>query len=347
MGGKKATEAGFNRALDALRPIGSLVKPAIYLTALMQPDKFTMVTPVKDTAIRLDNHGQPWTPKNYDHKQHGIVPLHQALTNSYNLATVRVGMEAGLPQIAQTLKKLGVRREVELFPSLLLGASPLTPFEVTQMYQTLAGDGFVTELRAIRAVVATDGMPLQRYPFTVEQRLDPAATYILNTMLQQVMYKGTGRSAYKQMPKKLALAGKTGTSDELKDSWFAGFSGDYLSVVWIGRDDNQSTGLSGSSGALQLWTAFMKQIATVPVNLIAPDNVDLAWVDGAGRLADRYCRGARQYPFIKDSAPSTLSPCIAPTQVPFVDKDGAPISQPALPPSEDSWFDNFDNLFEN
>ena len=344
MGGKKSTEAGFNRALDALRPIGSLIKPAVYLTALMQPDKFTMVTPVSDTEIQLNNHGQPWSPKNYDHKQHGIVPLHQALTYSYNLATVRVGMAAGLPQIAETLKNLGVTRTVELFPSLLLGASPLTPFEVTQMYQTLADDGFVTELRAIRAVVATDGKPLQRYPFTLEQRLDPAATYIINTMLQEVMSEGTGRSAYKQIPEKLALAGKTGTSNDLKDSWFAGFSGDYLSVVWIGRDDNQPMGLSGSTGALQLWTEFMKRIAKQPVNLIAPDTIEMSWIDANGLLADRYCRGVKKYPFIKGSRPSQLSPCIAPIQQntpPVVDKDGAAIS---TPPPSNTWFDN---LFNN
>ncbi|NOQ36373.1 MAG: penicillin-binding protein 1B [Methylococcaceae bacterium] len=355
MGGKKSTEAGFNRALDALRPIGSLIKPAVYLTALMQSDKYTMVTPVSDSAIRLNNGGQTWRPKNYDHKEHGIVPMHKALTYSYNLATVRVGMDAGLEQVATTLKNLGVKRPVDLFPSLLLGASPLTPFEVTQMYQTLADDGFVTELRAIRAVIASDGKALQRYPFILERRVDSAATYIVNTMLQNVMYKGTGRSAYKHISKKLALAGKTGTSNELRDSWFAGFSGDYLSVVWIGRDDNKPTGLSGSTGALQLWIALMKQIAIQPMNLIAPDNIEMAWIDGNGLRADSYCRGAKQYPFITGSAPVQLSPCIKsipitpPPSNKRLDKDGQVLMQPQYQPElqaqpkakpESTWFDD-------
>lgn len=332
VGGKKATETGFNRALDALRPIGSLIKPAIYLTALMQPDKYTIVTPISDTKIRINNNGEYWLPKNYDDKQHGLVPMHHALTYSYNLATVRIGMTVGLQPITNTLKKLGVNRPIKLFPSLLLGALQLTPFEVTQMYQTLAGDGFMTELKAIHTVVARDGKLMQYYPFTIEQHLDPAATYIVNTMLQEVMSNGTGRSAYKYLPKKLALAGKTGTSNKLKDSWFAGFSGDYLSVAWIGRDDNQPTGLSGSTGALQLWSAFMKQIAIQPVNLIAPDNIEIAWIDDYGLLADSYCQGAKQYPFIKGSVPMQPSPCLhlitiieQPNNPIVFDKDGQPI----------------------
>jgi penicillin-binding protein 1B len=149
-------------------------------------------------------------------------------------------------------------------------------------------------------------------------------------MLQEVMDKGTGRSAYKYLPKNLALAGKTGTSNELKDSWFAGFSGDYLSVAWIGRDDNKPSGLSGSSGALQLWSALMKQIAIQPVNLIAPDNIEMAWIDKNGLLADYYCQGAKKYPFIKGSIPTEFSPCIASMKVmqsnpTLFDKDGQPL----------------------
>lgn len=328
VGGRKTMQAGFNRALDTSRPIGSLIKPAVYLTALMQADKYTIVTPVSDTNIQVRRDGQVWSPKNYDHKQHGIIPLHQALSHSYNLATVHIGMEVGLQAVVNTLQRLGIKRQIALFPSLLLGALELTPFEVTQMYQTLAGDGFMSELKTIHTVVAMDGKPLQHYPFTIEQRLDPAATYILNTMLQEVMSKGTGRSAYNYLPRNLALAGKTGTSNELKDSWFAGFSGDYLTVVWLGRDDNKSSGLSGSSGALQLWGALMKQIALEPVNLIAPDNIEIAWVDSLGLLADYYCQGAKKYPFIKGSVPTELSPCIAsmkviqPEPTLLFDKDG-------------------------
>jgi penicillin-binding protein 1B len=308
VGGRNASEPGFNRALDALRPIGSLIKPAVYLTALSIPEKYTTSTLVNDTAIDVDH----WSPKNYDHREHGAVPLHTALAHSYNLATVRIGMDVGLKQVANTLQNLGVTREIELLPSMLLGAAPLTPFEVTQMYQTLAGDGFVTPLRAIREVVAGDGKRLQRYPFEAKQGVDPAATYITNTILQEVVSEGTAKAAYNSLPKSLSLAGKTGTSNDLKDSWFAGFSGDYLAVVWLGRDDNKPAGLSGANGALPIWISLMKKIANQAVDLIAPENIQRVWIDPSnGLLSQANCPGARQYPFIAGSAPTESSACEA------------------------------------
>lgn len=308
LGGRDSSEAGFNRALDAVRPIGSLIKPAVYLTALSHPEKYTTSTLVEDTAIKVDN----WLPKNYDHREHGSVPLHTALAHSYNLATVRIGMDVGLKQVANTLLNLGVKREVELLPSLLLGSAPMTPLEVTQMYQTLAGDGFVTPLKAIREVVAGDGKRLQRYPFETQQAVDPAATYLTNTILQEVVSEGTARAAYNSLPRSLSLAGKTGTSNDLKDSWFAGFSGDYLSVVWVGRDDNKSAGLSGANGALPIWISLMKQIANKAVDLIAPENIQQVWTDpSTGLLADANCPGAKQYPYINGSAPTESVDCSA------------------------------------
>jgi penicillin-binding protein 1B len=309
--GRENLAGGFNRALDALRPIGSLMKPAVYLTALEYPNKYTITTRVSDSTIVVKGqNGTDWVPKNYDHRQHGSVALHTALAKSYNLATVRVGMDVGVARTAKTLKSMGVTRELDLFPSLLLGASSLTPIEVTQMYQTLAGDGFSTPIKGIRAVVDTDGKQLQSYPFTVRQAVDPAATYIVNTMLQEVMHEGTGRTAYSSFPKDYGLVGKTGTTNDAKDSWFAGYTGDYLSVVWIGRDDNKPIGLTGSTGALPIWTALMQQISTQPVNLIPPDNVKLVWVEpGSGLLTRKGCGSGKQYPYISGSEPTAYSSC--------------------------------------
>ncbi|MGR9051391.1 MAG: penicillin-binding protein 1B [Gammaproteobacteria bacterium] len=311
-GAKDPQAAGFNRALDAVRPIGSLIKPVVYLTALEYPDRYTAITPVSDTRIRIkSSKGTLWQPDNYDHKEHGDVPLHMALSQSFNLATVRIGMDIGLARIAKTIRNLGVTRQVDLFPSLLLGASEMTPLEVAQMYQTLAGDGFATPLRAIRGVVNGSGERLQSYPFTVRQTVDPAATYITNSIMQEVMTDGTGKSAYYYLPRDYGLVGKTGTTNDLKDSWFAGYSGDYLSVVWVGRDDNKPAGLSGASGALRIWAELMRRIATRPVTLIPPDNVDTVWIDPAtGLLADSHCPGVREYPFVRGSAPTQRSPCV-------------------------------------
>ena len=311
-GSRNRKNAGFNRALDALRPIGSLIKPAIYLTALEYPDKYTIISKVSDRAFKLKGqNGKVWAPKNYDRKEHGDVPLHTALAYSYNLATVRVGLDVGIARTAKTLRKLGVTRPVDLYPSLLLGVSPLSPIDVTQMYQTLAGDGFATPLRSIRAVISSSGEVLQRYPFTIRQVIDPAATYIANTMLQEAMREGTGRSAYLYLPQQLNLVGKTGTTNALRDSWFSGYSGDFLSTVWIGRDDNKSTGLTGSSGALQVWISLMRHIAKQSVDLIAPDNIEMVWIDPENDLyANELCVGAKRYPFITNSAPVKNSPCI-------------------------------------
>jgi len=309
--GRDNSAAGFNRALDAVRPIGSLMKPVVYLTALQYPNKYTITTPVSDTAIVVKGqNGTDWIPKNYDHKEHGIIRLHTALSHSYNLATVRIGMDIGVGRTAKTLRSMGVTRPVDLFPSLLLGAASLSPMDVTQIYQTLAGDGFFTPIKGIRAVLAADGKQLQSYPFTVKQAVDPAATYIVNTILQEVMREGTGRSAYSSFPPDYGLIGKTGTTNDSKDSWFAGYTGDYLSVVWIGRDDNKPIGLTGATGALQVWTSLMKQISTQPVNLIVPDNIKMARVDPAnGLLAAEGCGWAKNYPYISGSTPVAYSDC--------------------------------------
>ena len=309
--GRENLVGGFNRALDAVRPIGSLIKPAVYLTALESPNRYTITTRVSDSTIVVKGqNGTDWIPKNYDHRNHGNVALHTALAKSYNLATVRVGMDVGIARTAKTLNNMGVTRQLDLFPSLLLGAASLTPIEVTQMYQTLAGDGFLTPIKGIRAVVDTEGKQLQSYPLTVRQAIDPAATYIVNTMLQEVMHEGTGRAAYSSFPQDYGLVGKTGTTNDAKDSWFAGYTGDYLSVVWVGRDDNKSIGLTGSTGALPIWTALMQQISTKPVNLIPPDNVKLVWVDpGSGLLANKGCGSGKQYPYISGSEPTAYSSC--------------------------------------
>jgi len=313
-GGRDPRGVGFNRALDAVRPIGSLIKPAVYLTALEYPDKYTISTKVNDVSIDniKDINGKSWHPRNYDKKEHGEVDFHTALAHSYNLATVHIGMDIGIARIAKTLKKLGVSRPLALYPSLLLGASPLTPLEVTQMYQTLAGDGFSTPLRSIQAVIAEDGKRLQNYPYRVRQAVDPAATYITNKILQEAMSEGTGRSAYLYIPKEFGLVGKTGTTNKLRDSWFAGYSGDYLSVAWVGRDDNKPSGLTGASGSLQIWIELMRKISKIPVSLIPPDNIETHFIDPeTGLLATEECEGAIPYPYIKGSAPEQNAPCVS------------------------------------
>ncbi len=311
VGGRDPNFAGFNRARDAVRQIGSLVKPAVYLTALKDSQNYTPVTLLDDTAVSLKGgDGKQWTPENYDHQEHGQVPLYQALSNSYNLATAHLGLAVGLPNIVDTLHALGVEREIEPYPSLLLGAASFTPLEVTQMYHTLANGGFHAPLRAINAVMTIDGQPLQRFPLSIEKTVDASAVYLVNTLLQDAVREGTGRSLYSMIPASLAVAGKTGTSNDLRDSWFAGFTHDRLAVTWMGMDDDRSAHLTGAEGALRVWGDLMSGISAQPGVWAVPDNVELVWIDPSNNLrGDSSCAGAIQLGFFAGTAPANYSPC--------------------------------------
>jgi len=313
LGGRIPGFAGFNRALDAVRPIGSLVKPAVYLAALMQPARYNLLSPLEDTPLSVQSrNGNVWSPKNYDHRAHGTVPLHQALARSYNMATVRLGMSVGLDQVAKRLQELGLKRSVNIYPSLLLGAISLTPLEVTQIYQTLAAGGFYSPLRAIREVLTAEQQPLQRYPLTVKQTVPAESVYLVNQILQEVVRSGTGRALAQYISPQMNLAGKTGTTDDMRDSWFAGFSGDKVAVVWVGRDDNKPAGLSGSAGALRVWGKIMQGIQPVALEMLLPESIEAVWVDPvSGLRADEHCAGAIQVPYVLGFSPNEQAPCIS------------------------------------
>jgi penicillin-binding protein 1B len=311
VGSRQPRFAGFNRALDAVRPIGSLIKPAIYLTALERPSQYTLTSLLEDQPFSIKGHdGQVWSPQNFDRKAHGTIYLYQGLVNSYNLSTAKLGLEVGVPQVLKTLSRLGVEHEWPAYPSMLLGAGALSPMGVATMYQTMANGGFSTPLRSIRNVLTAEGEPLKRYPFQIQQRFDAGAIYLLQNAMQRTMTEGTGRSVYSQLPRSLALAGKTGTSNDSRDSWFAGFSQDVLAVVWLGRDDNGPTPLTGATGALQVWTDFMRKADPLPLDMPMPENVVQAWIDaGSGQGTDPSCPNAVQVPYIRGSQPVAGPAC--------------------------------------
>lgn len=311
IGSRQPRFAGFNRAIDAVRPIGSLIKPAVYLTALERPSQYTLTSRLVDEPFSIKGaDGQVWRPQNYDRLAHGSIHLYQGLAYSYNLSTAKLGLELGVPKVLNTLGRLGVEQDWPAYPSMLLGAGGLSPMQVATMYQTIANGGFNTPLRGIRSVLTADGQPLKRYPLQIQQRFDPGAIFLLQNAMQRVMREGTGRSVYSQLPAALNLAGKTGTSNDSRDSWFAGFSQDLLAVVWLGRDDNGKTPLTGATGALQVWTSFMRKAEPVSLDMPLPDNVIQAWVDGAtGQGSDPSCPNAVQIPYIRGSQPVAGSPC--------------------------------------
>ncbi|WP_426153586.1 penicillin-binding protein 1B [Pseudomonas sp. DC3000-4b1] len=311
VGSRQAGFAGFNRALDAVRPIGSLVKPAIYLTALEKPSQYTLTSWIKDEPFSVKGaDGQVWSPQNYERGSNGTIFLYQGLAHSYNLSSARLGLDLGVPNVFKTLGKLGVEVNWPAYPSMLLGAGALSPMQVATIYQTIANGGYNTPMRGIRSVLTAQGQPLKRYPFQIQQRFDPGSIYLIQTALQRVVREGTARSVYNVLPSSLNLAGKTGTTNDSRDSWFAGFSQDLLAVVWMGRDDNGKTPYTGATGALQVWTNFMRKADPLPLNMAVPDNIVLAWVDAhTGQGSAEGCPNAVQMPYIRGSEPAAGTAC--------------------------------------
>ncbi len=278
VGGREVDASGFNRALDARRPIGSLVKPAVYLTAL-ETGRYTAATLIEDAPIELKlPDGSVWAPQNFERQVYGQVPLARALAESMNLATVRLGLDVGLAKVAATLERLGLESAPALNPSLLLGTVEMSPLEVVQVYTTLADGGFRTRLRAVRAVLDEQGRPLKSFKVQVEAAASPAAVYQLDRMLMLVPTHGTAREAASRLPRGLVIAGKTGTSSDTRDSWFAGFTGSYLSVAWVGYDDNRETGLTGAAGALPVWADTMASLRPVSYDPVTPETVEDRWI---------------------------------------------------------------------
>lgn len=311
VGGREARYAGYNRAIDAQRPIGSLAKPIVYLTALEKPERYTLVTPLDDSPLVWKQAGTTdWKPQNYDRQFHGQVQLRTALAHSYNVSTARLGIELGVEHILDKLPQYGIERRPPPFASSLLGAYELSPIEVAQVYQTFADGGFRTPLRAIREVVTADGKPLQRYPLNVEPVAAAAPVYLLTAALQGVVREGTAQPLSNWLPADLRVAGKTGTTDDLRDSWFAGYTGDHVAVVWVGRDDNKPSGLTGASGAMTIWGEMMKNIQPEPLQPTMPEEVEIVNVDPvSGTRYDDDCKTGVLLPFIKGSAPTERSAC--------------------------------------
>ncbi|NHC04815.1 penicillin-binding protein 1B [Acinetobacter sp. 187] len=325
---------GFNRAIDAKRQVGSLLKPIIYLSAL-ESGRYTWASRIEDSPISIPTDGnKTWTPKNYSGSGYGYVPLAQALANSYNLSAVRLGQEFGLATFSNNLTKFGVTSKIPNYPSIFLGAVDMSPMEVLSIYGNFATGGFKYPNKAIRSVVDSSGRLLDRYSLNVQQTIDPSSAYLLNYGLQRVMSSGTGKAAYNTFPADLKLAGKSGTTNDTRDSWFAGYSGNNLAVVWLGLDDNKVTGLTGSSGALPVWINVMKQIRQKPVNLRQTDDVQWQWLDTAsGDLSAQGCEGALYIPLLRHTVPKRATPCglphyqVEPTYIPEAQVD--PNAMPA------------------
>ena len=309
IGSRSFDEHGFNRAVQAQRPVGSLLKPFVYLLALAQPDRYSLASYVDDSpvTITLDN-GKRWTPRNSDGRSHGTVRLIDALAQSYNQSTVRVGMDVGPQRLGDLLRTLaGI--EAGQNPSLILGSLDQSPYAMAQLYQFLASGGEIQPLHAVRGVLDANGKALNRYDDAPKpaQAGDAVAARLVTLALQQAVTSGTGRQLVSDGLGRLQPAGKTGTSNDGRDSWFAGWTGDHLAVVWVGNDQNASTGLYGATGAMRVWSGLFSRLPTAPLQ-VGSKGIDWQWVADA-HTTDAGCPGARRIGFVTGFTPA-YQPCL-------------------------------------
>jgi penicillin-binding protein 1B len=310
VGSRDINYAGFNRALDAKRAIGSLIKPAIYLTALEQPGEFNLATLLADEPIKLkSSEGKVWEPKNSDKTFRGQVPLMTALVQSLNVPTVGLGMELGLGTITDTLWRLGIEDDIALYPALTLGAVNFSPEQVNQMFQTIANHGRYLPLHSITNIMSPDNQLLWHFDTLAQQRVDEQATYLLNYALHKVTLEGTAKQIHSQF-QDINMAGKTGTTDDYRDSWFSGFDNNILITTWIGKDNNQPVNLSGSSGAMQIFIDYQQRQAPKSLVRRFPDGLGIAHFDiASGKVSKAGCQDTVSLPAITVALPRAPNSC--------------------------------------
>ena len=308
IGSTKPNNYGFNRAINAVRPIGSLVKPFIYLSALQHYSKYNLSTLLDDSKLSVSlPGGKLWEPNNFDKKFHGNVPLHVALSESYNVATTRLGMDLGYSVVQETFTKLGIEKKIPKYPSIFVGSFEMTPLEAIQAYQTIASEGFYSPLNSIRTVESSEDVLSLSYPYKVEQRFRPEPIYLLKFVLKQTFISGTARGFSSRVIEKWKTGGKTGTSDDQRDSWFVGYAGNYLMLVWLGFDDNRKSPLTGRTGALQVWKNFMSRLDPIAYEVRKPSRIRYEWVDAKdGLLSGERCKGSILIPFVEGTEPEMI-----------------------------------------
>ena len=308
IGSTKPNNYGFNRAINAVRPIGSLVKPFIYLSALQHYSKYNLSTLLDDSKLSVSlPGGKLWEPNNFDKKFHGNIPLHVALSESYNVATTRLGMDLGYSVVQETFTKLGIEKKIPKYPSIFVGSFEMTPLEAIQAYQTIASEGFYSPLNSIRTVESSEDVLSLSYPYKVEQRFRPEPIYLLKFVLKQSFISGTARGYSSRVIEKWKTGGKTGTSDDQRDSWFVGYAGNYLMLVWLGFDDNRKSPLTGRTGALQVWKNFMSRLDPIAYEVRKPSRIRYEWVDAKdGLLSGERCKGSILIPFVEGTEPEMI-----------------------------------------
>jgi penicillin-binding protein 1B len=314
VGGRSYNQSQFNRAISARRQPGSVFKPFVYLAAFEHAHAagltdVTAASVVADEPTTFNFNEQVWNPGNYDNEYDGPITLRRALALSRNIATIKVAEAAGYDEVATLWRRVGAGTPPRPYPSIALGVFEATPLEIASAYTVFPNGGTIRPLRAISRLV-TGGrditVPVQA-PKTVARK---DTTFIVTNMLRSVLNEGTGASA-RAHGFALDAAGKSGTTNDLRDAWFVGFTPELLTVVWVGLDDNQPLGLSGTQAALPIWTSFMTRALAGRPNLAfePPEGITFVEIDrDTGRVATPGCPRIFNEAFIEGTEPREVCP---------------------------------------
>jgi penicillin-binding protein 1B len=310
VGGRSYGETQLNRAVQSHRQVGSIFKPFVYLAAFTSQDEkgspYTPLTDVLDEQFTISYDKQNWTPKNYEPEYEGIVPLYHAFEESLNAATAKVELQVGIPKVIETAKAMGVESPLVPFPSLALGVADLTPLEVLQSYTAFANHGLSSPLTFIYKVTTPNHNLLYEYRPQLIQGADPVAVAQTVSIMEAVIDEGTGQTI-REGGFNFPAAGKTGTTSDLKDAWFGGFTPLHVAIAWVGFDQPQTTGLSGALGAIPIWLNYMRAYATTypPLSFSIPEGAVQVVVDPETKmLANDSCPNKITLVFRKGTEPT-------------------------------------------
>jgi penicillin-binding protein 1B len=308
VGGRSYEESTYNRALLMRRQIGSLVKPFVFLSALMHGkdasgNPLSAISKFEDKPFTYEYDRKVWSPRNYEKEFAGTVTMRYALAHSINTVAAQVAIATGLDNLVAACSLAGFESITQPLPSLSLGAVEVPPLEVASAYTTLANFGLRREITSTLAVVGEGDRPVGSFRAIEQEALPPPETANVVEMMTTTFESGTARAA-RTGGFSWAAAGKTGTTNDFRDAWFAGFTKKLLAVSWVGfdRDDEvvrkhrTALKLTGAVAALPVWTQFMKDVHK------DQDSQPLAYPDGAlrtidvdlisGKRANQHCLGA-------------------------------------------------------
>lgn len=307
VGGAQPVLGGFNRAVTARRQVGSLAKPWVYAIALERSEDYSLASMLDDSPITVqDKHGDDWTPRNFDNKFRGSTTMYESLVHSYNVPVVRLGMELTPEYIRNRLLPAAGNAKIPPWPSILLGAMDFTPLEVARVYGALAAAGAAYKPYAVNAITTHRGDMLYQHKKEPVQLFSSAAAWLTSFALEGAVREGTGRGIAHLGP---GLAGKTGSTNDLRDSWFVSYDANYVLTTWVGHDDNSSVGLTGSRGALPLAGAYWQEAGVAPRSPFLPEQIYWAHIDQKrGVHVGALCEDAVRLPMM-GKAPDTVYDC--------------------------------------